>query len=167
MLFPLSSPFPSSIPKTQTMKFLALDFGLKRIGLALCDEDERLAFPLTTHERKPNDNRGDFAAIVSAMRAHQVGGVVCGVPGGSLQSDETASVARRFFEKLRAHPDMPPYLEWHEWDERFSTSAFTNQLRASGGSVRKARENGEIDAGAAAMILEGFLESRRVRREGE
>jgi len=143
------------------MKFLALDFGQKRIGLALCDEDERLAFPLLTHERRPNDNRGDFAAIVNAIRAHGVGGVVCGVPGGSAQSDETALIARRFFERLRAHLDTPPYLEWHEWDERFSTSAFLNQLRESGGSVKKARENGEVDAGAAAMMLEGFLESRR------
>lgn len=144
------------------MKFLAIDFGQKRIGLALCDEDERLAFPLKTHVRKANDNRGDFAAILSVVRAQSVGGIVCGVPGGSAQSDQTAQVARRFFEKLRLEADAQNLtLEWHDFDERFSTSAFLSQIKQSGGSVRRAREDGSIDAGAAAMMLEGFLEKRR------
>ncbi len=150
------------------MKFLALDFGQKRIGLALCDEEERLAFPLKTHARQPNDNRGDFAAILSVVRAQGVGGVVCGVPGGSTQSDQTAEVARRFFEKLRAEADAQGLkLEWHDFDERFSTSAFLNSVKQSGGSVRRAREDGSIDAGAAAMMLEGFLERRRLHRGRE
>ena len=150
------------------MKFLALDFGSKRIGLALCDEDERLAFPLKTHERKPNDNRGDFTAILSVVKAHEVGGVVCGVPGGSAQSEQTAGVARRFFDKLKLEANAQALeLEWHEWDERFSTSAYLSQLRESGGSVRRAKERGEVDAGAAAVMLEGFLESRRLGLEME
>lgn len=145
------------------MKFLALDFGQKRIGLALCDEEERLAFPLRTHERKPNDNRGDFAAILRVVRQHEVGGVVCGVPGGSAQSDATAEVAQRFFEKLRLEADAQKLkLEWHDFDERFSTSAFLNSVKESGGSIRRAREDGALDAGAAAMMLEGFLEKRRL-----
>lgn len=144
------------------MKFLALDFGSKRIGMALCDEDERLAFPHKTHERKPNDNRGDIAAIVSVIKLNGVEGVVCGVPGGSVQSEQTASVAQRFFEKLKIEADAQNLkLEWHNFDERFSTSGFLAQLKQSGGSMRKAREAGEVDAGAAAMMLEGFLESRR------
>lgn len=144
------------------MKFLALDFGLKRIGLALCDEDERLAFPLKTHERRPNDNRGDFAAILAAIRQHDAQGVVLGVPGGSAQSEQTAGVARRFFDKLQEQARAEGLeLEWHECDERFSTSAYLTQLRESGGSVKRAKERGDVDAGAAAMMLEGFLEARR------
>ncbi len=150
------------------MKFLAFDFGSKRIGLALCDEDERLAFPLKTHTRKPNDNRGDFAAILQVVRQHQVGGVVCGVPGGSVQSNEVASVAKRFFDKLKLEFEAQGLnLEWHDFDERFSTSLFLNQIKESGGSIRKAREEGALDAGAAAMMLEGFLEKRHVDRERE
>ncbi len=148
------------------MKFLALDFGAKRIGLALCDEDERLAFPHKTQNRKPNDNRGDIQAILEVVRAQHVGGVVCGVPGGSVQSEQTAGVAKRFFEKLRAEADaLGLQLEWHEWDERFSTSAYLTQLKSSGGSMRRAREAGDVDAGAAAMMLEGFLELRNRERE--
>ncbi|BCM92128.1 putative pre-16S rRNA nuclease [Abditibacteriota bacterium] len=144
------------------MKFLALDFGQKRIGMALCDADERFAFAHKTLERKPNDNRGDMAAILSAIRLNEVEGVVCGVPGGSAKSDQTAQVAGRFFEKLRAEAETQGLqLEWHNWDERFSTSAFLTQLKESGASLRRARENHEIDAGAAAMMLEGFLASRR------
>ncbi len=150
------------------MKFLALDFGQKRIGLALCDENERLSFPLKTHVRKPNDNRGDFAAILQVVRQQGVGGVVCGVPGGSVQSDEVASVARRFFEKLKLEAEAQGLkLEWHDFDERFSTSLFLNQIKQSGGSIKKAREEGALDAGAAAMMLEGFLEKRRTDRERE
>lgn len=144
------------------MTFLALDFGQKRIGMALCDSDERMAFPHRTHARKPNDNRGDIAAILDVVRLNSVEGVVCGVPGGSAQSEQTAAVAKRFFDKLReAASGAGLTLQWHEWDERFSTSAYLTQLRESGTSLKRARENQEIDAGAAAMMLEGFLASRR------
>lgn len=153
------------------MKFLALDFGQKRIGMALCDADERFAFAHKTLERKPNDNRGDMAAIISVIRLNDVEGVVCGVPGGSEKSDQTAQVAARFFEKLRAEATTQGFdLEWHEWDERFSTSAYLTQLRESGASFKRAKENNQIDSGAAAMMLEGFLASRRghsVDRESE
>ncbi len=144
------------------MKFLALDFGQKRIGMALCDAQERFALPHKTLERKPNDNRGDMAAILAVVRLNEVEGIVCGVPGGSAKSDQTAQVAARFFEKLRAEAESQGLnLEWHQWDERFSTSAYLTQLKESGASLKRARENHEIDAGAAAMMLEGFLASRR------
>lgn len=144
------------------MKFLALDFGSKRIGLALCDDDERLAFPHKTLQRKPNDNCGDMSAILEVVKRNSVEGIVCGVPGGSVQSEQTAGVAKRFFEKLRLEADAQSLkLEWHDWDERFSTSAFLSQLRESGGSTKRAREQGDVDAGAAAMMLEGFLEMRK------
>ena len=144
------------------MKFLALDFGQKRIGMALCDAEERFALPHKTLERKANDNRGDMAAILSVVRLSEVEGIVCGVPGGSEKSDQTAQVAARFFDKLRLEAQNQNLnLEWHNWDERFSTSAFLTQLKESGASLKRARENHEIDAGAAAMMLEGFLASRR------
>lgn len=144
------------------MKFLALDFGQKRIGMALSDADERFALPHKTLERKANDNRGDMTAILSVVRLNEVEGIVCGVPGGSEKSDQTAQVAARFFEKLRAEAETQNLnLEWHQWDERFSTSAFLTQLKESGASLKRARENNEIDAGAAAMMLEGFLSRRR------
>lgn len=150
------------------MKFLALDFGQKRIGMALSDADERFALPHKTLERKPNDNRGDMVAILSVVRAHEVEGIVCGVPGGSEKSDQTAQVAARFFEKLRLEAENQGLnLEWHNWDERFSTSAFLTQLKESGASLRRAKENHEIDAGAAAMMLEGFLASRRAYTANE
>lgn len=146
------------------MRFLALDFGAKRLGLALSDDDARFALPHDTYNRRVNDNRGDVEYLLSLMRAREVSALVLGVPSGSQQSDRTALQARNFAAKLQARAlECGWNLEIHEHDERFSTSLAARGLRESGVSVRQARDGGLIDAGAAAAILQGFLDARLER----
>jgi len=144
------------------MKLLALDFGSKRLGLAFCDQDELFALPHGTYNRKPNDNRGDIAYLVSVVKAQDIQGIVLGIPSGSENSDKTATQARRFAENLRVELGKQGYeIEIFEQDERFSTSLAASALRASGVSTKSARENGLFDAGAAAAFLQTFLDKRK------
>lgn len=146
------------------MTFLALDYGARRIGLALGEDSSRIALPLQTYSRRPSDLRGDIAALLGLIRARGVEAVVLGIAGGSAQSDETACAARRFGAKLcEAAREAGTQLAVFEADERFSTAQAHNQLRGAGISSRQSRESGganSIDARSAAVFLQTFLDAR-------
>ncbi len=145
------------------MTFLAIDYGARRLGLAL-SEGAGLAWPLQTHARRLNDVRGDIAALLSLIRARGVEAIVLGIAGGSAQSDEIAREARRFVARLdEAARAAGLELALFEADERFSTSLAQTQLRSAGISTRQSRDSGgadSIDARAAAVFLQTFLDAR-------
>lgn len=144
------------------MRLLALDFGAKRLGLALGDDESNLALPHGTYTRRPNDNNGDVAYLLGVIRAQAVEGLVLGIPSGSEASEKTAAQARRFAGKLCQEAENAGFpLQMFEQDERFSTSLAAQSLRDSGVSSRTARENGLFDAGAAAAFLQTFLDKRQ------
>ncbi|HEX9995599.1 MAG TPA: Holliday junction resolvase RuvX [Abditibacterium sp.] len=146
------------------MTFLALDYGAKRLGLAISDDDARLALPLQTVTRRPNDTRGDLAALLGLIRARGADAIVLGIPGGSPQSDEIAAQARRFTHKLLENArEVGLELAFFETDERFSTAQAHQELRSTGISTRKSRQDSggdAIDARAAAIFLQTFLDSQ-------
>jgi putative Holliday junction resolvase len=152
------------------MTFLAIDFGARRLGLALSDEDERLCWPLQTQTRRPNDARGDIKTLLDLMRARAVEGVVMGIPGGSAASDEVARGARQFAAQLeRAARAAGLELQFFETDERFSSAQAQGELRSAGIKTRTSRESGgadSVDARAAAVFLQTFLDSRNHGRNG-
>ena len=145
------------------MKFLAIDYGAKRLGFAIADEANGLALPHGTHHRRANDNRGDIAAILSLIRAHEIGGVVMGEPAsGSDSSDGTSSAAHNFAGKLEQGAlEMGLNLQFHRADERYSSALASRGLRETGVSSRRARSEGLLDAGAAAALLQTFLDTRQ------
>ena len=144
------------------MKFLAIDYGAKRLGFAIADEAHGLALPHGTHARRVNDYRGDIAAILSLVRAHEIGGIVMGAPSGSDSSENTCRAAGHFMGKLREVAiESGLDLEWHRVDERYSSALAERGLRATGVSSRRAREEGLLDAGAAASLLQTFLDTRQ------
>ncbi len=145
------------------MKFLAIDYGAKRLGLAIADEASGLALPHGTHHRRVNDNKGDIAAIIGLIRAHQIEGVVIGEPvADSVSSQQTSSAARNFIGKLEAATfEAGLKLEWHRADERYSSALAARGLAATGVSTRRARGEGLLDAGAAAALLQTFLDARQ------
>ncbi len=151
------------------MIFLALDYGTRRLGLAISDEAERLAVPLQTWLRRPNDARGDMQHLLDLMRARGAAALVLGIPGGSAASDETAGQARRFAAKLRESArEAGLELAIFETDERFSSAQAHSELRAQGVSARISRDEGgshSIDARAAAIFLQTFLDSRRAQSD--
>ncbi len=135
------------------MRTLGVDLGRVRIGLALVDEVLRTPRALLTLTR--TSEARDLAAIAEVAREYEVSRVVLGLP---LNMDGTegpsARYARAFAPRLQAALGLPTELH----DERLSSFEAETRLRARGIAAKDQR--GQVDAEAAAVILEGWLERR-------
>ena len=135
-------------------RLIAVDYGTVRIGMAVCDPDRILASPLCVRPAKHWIDQGDqYAAIAAEERA--VGWVV-GLPI-HLDGNESASsrAARKFAAWLEDQTELPVTL----FDERFTSVEATGRLSGSGYSRGKTKKR--LDAVAATILLESYLESRR------
>ncbi|MBE9506588.1 MAG: Holliday junction resolvase RuvX [Chloroflexi bacterium] len=137
------------------MRVLALDVGERRIGIAISDPTGTLARPLQALARGSREE--DFAAIAALVAEHDVGLVVVGQPL-SLDGTEGPQARRvaRYAEALAAHLTVRVI----SWDERFTTVEAEKVLRQGRKEKdrRRARTKGELDAVAAAVILQGYLD---------
>jgi putative Holliday junction resolvase len=143
------------------MRVMALDVGHKRIGVALSDPGQVLASSLQVIERKGTQR--DLDTVVQLVQEHRVGKIVVGYPR-SLDGTvgQQARVVERYAavleEKLRyLSLDVPVVL----WDERFSTVTADRLMAEAGRKGRERRER--IDAVAAAVILQDYLDALKVR----
>ena len=138
------------------MARLGIDFGTKRVGLAISDPDGRLAFPRPAIERTERSTREAlFEALVGLIKAEGVAEVVVGLPL-TLEGGEslTTRQARNFAESLARRVSCPVQL----MDERLSSVAAEEQLKEAGLCSRKRKER--LDSQAAVQILESWLASR-------
>jgi putative Holliday junction resolvase len=128
---------------------LAIDYGRRRLGLALSDALGVTARPLAVWER--TNRRGDLARIRDLCRRHAVGRVVVGWP---IRLDgtpgEMAKEAAGFAERLRKYLGRPVDLA----DERLSSWQAGQQLHETG--VRRAGK--PVDDVAATVILRDYLD---------
>lgn len=137
-----------------TGAILALDIGTKRIGVAVSDELGLLATPRTVIHRR--STKAALDEIVRLVRAEEAALVVVGLPisfDGQLHGQ--AQSVQQFAERLRTLLDVPMVYA----DEMLSTVRAEERLRAAG--VRTDRIRERIDAMAAAVILEEYLDQRR------
>lgn len=138
------------------MRVLGIDFGERRIGLALSDPTGTLASPLPTLKRRAG-KRPPLAALERIIEEHEVGAVVLGLPltpeGG--ESDWTRSV-REVGEKLGQRAGVPV----HFVDERFTSARAERAVRGIGLPKRKREEKGRVDAAAAVLILQAWLDRK-------
>jgi putative Holliday junction resolvase len=138
------------------VRYLGLDVGDVRIGVALSDETATLASGLATLERV--GPRKDVRAVAAIVREHDVHEVVVGIPwrlDGSLGPQGEKVMG--FVEALRRGLKVPVVT----WDERFTTVAADELLAEAG--VRRRDRKARIDRAAAALILQGYLDSIRSR----
>ena len=135
---------------------LGLDLGDARIGVAVSDPDGRVAVPIgTVHVGQPP---GELKAIASLVTEHGASLVVLGHPRSmSGASGPRARLAESFADALRAILEVPVELQ----DERLSTVEAERLLAAAGRRGREARER--VDASAAAVILQAWLDAHRDR----
>ncbi len=139
------------------MRILALDVGERHTGVAISDPTETIARPLETiHHRSKKEVCSAVAALVAK---HEAGAVVVGRP--LSLSGHVGPQAQRvdtYAEALTETLDVPVIA----WDERFSTATADEILRETRKEKarRRARSNGEIDAIAAAVILQSYLDSQ-------
>jgi putative Holliday junction resolvase len=133
------------------VRTLGVDLGRIRIGLALADDVLRTARPLGVVARRAE--AADLAAIAEAAREYEVERVVLGLPLNMDGSEgPSARLARAFAPKLEAALGVPVEL----FDERLSTFEAEIRLRDQGFSAKDRR--GRVDAEAAAVILQGWLD---------
>jgi putative Holliday junction resolvase len=139
-------------------RILALDPGERRIGVALSDELGILASPLCILQRRGSERA---SAVAELVREHGAVEIVVGFPR-TLRGEIGPQARRveRFVEELRGAVDVPVRL----WDERYSTAEATARLAAtrkpSAGRRNRAAPP-HVDALAAAVILQEYLDSRR------
>lgn len=142
------------------MRVLGLDVGSKTIGVAISDELGMAAHPDRVLARR--GTVADVAEVVALVAARDIGAVVVGLP--FELSGAIGPRARRvqvFTTALRAA--LPAAISLHEQDERFSTAEAERVLLA--GDASRARRKAVIDKQAAAIILQGWLDTRRNRMD--
>jgi len=133
------------------MRALGIDFGEKRIGLAISDPEGRLAVPLTTLERR--NDRSALRQIAEIAGREGVGRLVLGEPVDLFGNrGPVAERVRRFGEKLAGLTGLP--VEWV--DEALTSVEAAQRLRQAGVDTR--REPGKVDAVAAQILLQDALD---------
>ena len=136
-------------------RVLGIDWGEVRIGLALSDETQTLATPLDTLVRRAG-KRFPMNRLLELVSTHSPVGLVVGLPL-TLEGIEAASAAaaREVASAVSGRTGLPFEL----WDERMTTALALGTIRAQGGSTRGRK--GEVDALAASVLLQHFLDARR------
>jgi putative Holliday junction resolvase len=133
-------------------RLLGVDFGHVRVGLAVSDPDRKIAFPLTTYERRGRD--ADAAYFRTLVAEEAVGGLVVGLPVHlSGEEGKKAAEARAFGAWLAEATGLPVVF----WDERFTTVEAESALWDAGltHKQRKARR----DRVAAQILLQAYLDA--------
>jgi len=137
---------------TRPGRALGLDLGDARIGVAVSDDDRRLAVPVgTIHTGAP----ADLKAIAGLVTEHAATAVVVGLPLSlSGKRGPAAAKAEAFAEALRSTLGIPVELQ----DERLSTVEAERALREAGVSGKRRRR--QVDEVAATVILQAWLDAR-------
>jgi putative Holliday junction resolvase len=135
-------------------RILAIDWGEVRIGLALSDESQTLASPLDTLVRRAG-KRFPMGRLLELVSGHELIGIVVGLPLTSEGLEEESAVAARTLAEMVARRTGLPVVLW---DERMSTARALRAVREQGGTTRGRK--GDIDALAASVLLQHFLDSR-------
>ncbi len=135
------------------MRVLALDPGERRIGIAISDPSGAVARPLQTLVRRSKEE--DFASLAALVAEHDVELVVIGRPL-SLNGTEGPQARRsaRYGLALAEHLSVPVV----SWDERFTTAEAEEIVHQNRG---KKRGKGELDAIAAAVLLQRYLDAKK------
>jgi putative Holliday junction resolvase len=133
------------------MRSLGIDFGEKRIGLAISDPAGRLAVPLATLKRR--NDRSAVRQIAEIAHREGVGRLVLGEPVGlDGERGEAAERVRRFGRKLAEVAGLPLELI----DEALTTVEAAERLRQAGIDPRRQPER--LDALAAQILLQDALD---------
>ena len=129
--------------------FLGLDYGLRRIGVAVGDASRFLAFAHGTHVEGKDGSI--FKYLGEIIQSRQVTGLVLGLPLKTDGTDgEITLKVRRFAKRLEEEFQLPVIL----WDERYSSQEADRWLQEKRRSTKEDR-----DALAAEIILQSYLDS--------
>jgi putative holliday junction resolvase len=140
--------------KVSPGRVLALDVGLRRIGLAVSDALGITAQGLQTLQR--SNKRSDLAALREVVEKKEIAEIVVGHPlHMSGKEGKQAEKVVAFADDLREHLGIPVHL----WDERLTSAQANRVLRETDMSIRRRGE--VVDQMAAALILQAWLDAKR------
>jgi len=136
---------------------IGFDFGERRIGVAVGETGARIASPLGAIEESANDAR--FREIEKLVREWRPAGFVVGLPRHADDSEHAiARLAEKFARRLRARYHVPVMMV----DETLTSATAEAQLR---GARTRAGRKGDVDALAATLILQSFLDDPEAHRD--
>ncbi|KPK80056.1 MAG: hypothetical protein AMS25_10365 [Gemmatimonas sp. SM23_52] len=138
-------------------RVLGLDYGERRIGVAISDPSRTIAQPLPTIRRR-RGRRPPYAKIIETVVEWDVQRIVVGLPiemNGA--EEESAQAVRRFAEGLQRRAGLP--VEY--WDERLSSVRAQRELAQLDLPAAARREKERVDAMAATLILQSYLDAQR------
>ena len=143
--------FKTGLPVRKAV--LGIDYGSKRMGLAVSDLSCTIATPYKILYRR--EISADMAELRKIMAEKEIGAVGMGLPlQMNGEEGEIAAEVRKFAAILEENFKFPVLL----WDERLSSSAMENFLIKEADLSRKKRAK-VLDASAAAYILQGALDA--------
>ena len=152
MTVDVRSLFP--VPRSQfpiSLRLLAIDYGDRRVGLAVSDPSGTIATPVGFIERR-RGKRPPIAEMIRRGTALEVEGYVVGLPLDENGNDTARSVeTRHVAAELEKRTGLPVRLV----DERYTTAAALRAVREMGGSTRGRK--GDVDAIAATLLLQHAL----------
>lgn len=137
-------------------RVLAVDYGERRVGLALSDPTAVIASPLPTLTRRKG-KRPPVAPIARLAQEHEAAEIVVGLPL-TLDGDDSdwTREVREFAAALADRTGLPVALQ----DERMTSVRAERAVRSLGLSKQKREEKERIDAAAAVLILQAYLDTR-------
>ena len=132
-------------------RLLGLDYGTKRVGVAICDSSRLIASPYVVLEAE-----AVLSGLDEILGVEEIEGIVVGLPV-SLSGEEgsVAKAARSFAERVASHTGLPVVLV----DERFTTKLAEDVLIQGG--VRRSKRRDIRDKMAATVMLQSHLDSLR------
>jgi putative Holliday junction resolvase len=142
---------------SRTGRLLALDWGEVRIGVAVSDETQLIASPRATLTRRAG-KRFPMPSFLALVEQERPVGLIVGLPLTAEGSEEAAAGSAREMGTLASARTQLP-IEFV--DERFSTARALGAIREMEGSIRGRKA--DVDALAAAVMLQQFLDMRRKR----
>jgi putative Holliday junction resolvase len=145
------------------MRVLGIDFGERRIGLAVSDPTGTLATPMPTLKRRAG-KRPPLAALLEIIQEKDVGTIVFGLPL-TLAGDD--SDWTRTVREVGAALSKRSGLPVHFVDERFTSVRAERAIRSIGLPKKKREEKERVDAAAAILILQGWLDQQSRKGEQE
>ena len=138
------------------MRVLGIDLGERRVGVAVSDPTGSIAQPLPTLQKRAR-KRMPLATLQKLAEQYEVQEIVMGLPLAPSGDDtERTRTVREAARKLEERSGVPVHLV----DERYTSKAAERAVRGLGLPKKKREEKGRVDAAAAVLILQSWLDAR-------
>lgn len=133
-------------------RYMGIDFGLKRIGIAISDPLFTFAYPLITL----NNDKHLVSNLSDIIKAKNITKIILGIPSDeNISRTSIVSEIKKFKQQLISKFE----IEIIEWDETFTSVMAQQKIRESVSKKSKRMEKGLLDMNAANIILQEYLDS--------